>query len=482
MNNNIVVTPELLRSRIDQIRSDSPWLEEYQIEAILCTELEIDSIATPDKYVMLEAALRSARTAPTPGNTALIGGRQYTTITEDTSGKFGAYDAVNKGASQRRDLATRALYTLSENAASGERSNAVLDKARVSITRNIKQEVSRVGFTLSIFLILSVVISFLVVAAFTLFTYSSHSVQNMRLTDVDTFITAPKTMAFLQAGIMLLCLALPFVIYVLAHKLPVHEMIPLHKLRKGEFMPMFWVGLGALILDGCLVHYLELLTNPASRPSANLTSVRGAFYSYDALSMGSSALDIIITIVCLGIIPAIIETFVFNGVILQVLRRRGGDNFALMMSSLLFALTTTDFVEMIGSFVSCMLLGYLVIYSGSLIPAASARLAERTLFVLITQLGYSLVIDINFIHYLDCLLTIVLLLTAVFSANIMLKRFPEMFVLKKSDPILSLKQKMRISLLRVPVIVLILLCIVFSLVQLIPLESLPNYASEVMYG
>lgn len=481
MNNNIV-TPELLRSRIDQIRIDSPWLEEYQIEAILCTELEIDSIATPDKYTMLEAALRSARSSAPSQGTALIGGSQYTTITEDTSGKFGAYDAVNKGASQRKDIATRALYTLKDSAASGERSTAVLDKARVSITRNIKQEVSRVGFTLTLFLVLSVTISFLMVAAFTIFTYNSNSIKSMRLTEVDAFISEPTTMAFLQAGIMLLCLAVPFVVYVLAHKLPVHEMIPLHKLRKGEFMPMFWVGLGALVLDGCLVHYLNFITNPSSTLSSNLTSVRGAFYSYDAISMGSSAFDIIVTVVCMAILPAVIETFVFNGVILQVLRRRGGDNFALMMSSLLFALTTTDFAEMIGSFVSCMMLGYLVIYSGSLIPAAAARLAERLLFVTITQLGFSLIIDINFIHYLDCLLTIGLLLTAVLAARVMLKRFPEMFVLKKSDPILTLGQKMRISLLRAPVLVLILLCVIFSLVQLIPLESLPGYASEVMYG
>jgi len=57
-----------------------------------------------------------------------------------------------------------------------------------------------------------------------------------------------------------------------------------------------------------------------------------------------------------------------------------------------------------------------------------------------------------------------------------------MFVLKKSDPILTLGQKMRLSLLRAPVVVLIVICLIFSVVQLIPLESLPAYASEVMYG
>jgi len=478
--NNTIATPDMIRSRVEQLRADSPWLEEYQLEAILCTELEIDPVATPDQYVLLEAALRNTRSGTgASGNAAH--GRQYSAISEDAIGKFGAYEAVNKGASQRKDLATRALYTLSENAASGERSSAVLEKARISISRNIKQEVSRVSFTLSLFFVLSVILSFLIVAAFTLFTYNNHTIGMFRLSDVDAFISTPQTMALIHAGVMLLCLAVPFVVYVLAHKLPVHEMIPLHKLRDGEFMPMFFVGLGVLVLDGCLVNYLNLFLGNSST-TGNLTHVRGAFYSFDAIAMGNSAIEIILTMICLGIIPALIETFVFNGVILQVLRRRGGDSYALLMSSLLFALSTTNFVEMIGSFISCMLLGYLVIYSGSLIPAAAARLVERILFVVITQMGFLTKSGINFIHYIDCLLTIIILTAAVLYARIMFQRFPEMFVLKKSDPCLTLAQKMHISLLRVPVLVLMALCLLFSLVQLIPLENIPAFADGAIYG
>lgn len=480
--NNTVVTPEMIRSRVEQLRIDSPWLEEYQIEAVLCTELGIDPALTPDKYVILEAALRNTRNETPRGRAGVAVGRQYSTITEDATGKFGAYEAVNKGASQRKDIATRALYTLTENAAAGERSSAVLEKARVTISRNIKQEMTLVGFTLSLFMLLSLVVSFVVVIGFTIFSYNQNSINQFRLSDVDSFISNPQTMAFVQAGVMLLCLAVPFVIYVLAHKLPVHEMIPLHKLRQGEFFPMFWVGLGILVLDGCLVHYLNSVFDTGANVSSNLTSVRGAFYDFDAVSMGTDATQIILTIICLGIIPSLVETFVFNGVILQVLRRRGGDSFALLMSSLLFALCTTDFVEMIGAFISCMLLGYMVIYSGSLIPAAAARLAERLLAVVITQLGFTATSDINLIHYVDCLLTVVLLLVAVLSARTMLQRFPEMFVLKKSDPCLTLGQKVRMSVLRAPVLLLIAICLIVSLLQLVPLEQLPIFANQIMYG
>jgi len=481
MNNNIQVTPDVVRSRIEQIRADSPWMEEYEIEAIVCTELGIDPVATPDLYVILEAAMRSSR-AGAASNTTIVAGKEYSTISEDVTGKFGAYEAVNKGASQRKDIATRALYTLTENAASGERSSAVLEKARISISRNIKQEVSQVGFTLSLFMILGMALSFLVVVMYTVFSFSKSNIGSFRMSDIDAFVTEPRTMAILQAGMMLLCLAVPFVIYVLAHKLPVHEMIPLHKLRKGEFMPMLLVGLGVLALDGCLVNYVKSISGLDNHSGSALTSVRGAFYSFDAISLGSSAFEIILTIICLGIVPALVETFVFNGVILQVFRRRGGDSFALLLSSMLFALSTTDFVEMLGAFVSCMMLGYLVIYSGSLIPAAAARLCERLLFVVITQLGFSIENDVNAIHYIDCLITIVLLLVAVLAARVMLRRFPEMFVLKKSDPCLTLAEKVKMSVLRVPVLLLIAISLLFSIIQLIPLENLPVYADTLMYG
>lgn len=480
MNNNITVTPEIIRSRIEQMRADSPWMEEYEIEAILCTELNIDPSSTPDLYVILEACLRGTRADSSASGDSVAASKQYSAIPEDVTGKFGAYEAVNKGASQRKDLATRALYTLTENAAGSERSSAVLEKARISISRNIKREMTLLGFTLTLFMVLSVVTSFVVVALYMVFSYSSNNIGQFRLSDVDAFITNPRNMAMFQAGVLLLCLGLPFIVYVMAHKLPAHEMIPLHRLRKGEFMPMFWMGLGILTLDGCLVNYMNRLLNLDSANGTNLTSVRGAFYSFDAISLGSSAFDILLTVACLGVVPALIETFVFNGVILQLLRRRGGDSFALLISSLLFALTTTNFVEMLGAFISCMLLGYMVIYSGSLVPAAAARLAERILFVIITQIGFTNTNNVNAIHYIDCLLTIIILFAAVFSARTMFQRFPEMFVLKKSDPCLTINEKVKMSLSRLPVILLIVLSLLYSIIQLIPLEKLPSVADTLI--
>lgn len=463
---------EIIRSRIEQIRAESPWMEEYEIEAIVCTELDIDQSTTPDKYLTMETAMRETRPSKDkpvvePAAVAAIT-KDYSEIKEDTTGKYGAYEAINRGAAQRKDLATRALYQLTENAATAEKSSAILEKARAAISKNIKKEVSHVSFSLLLFVIIEVMISIALVVVYALTTYNT--VQDLNYRDVYDFITSSTNMALLHAGMLLLGLGFPFVAYVFTHKLPLRDMVPLHKLRKGELMPMFWMGLGMMTLDGCFVNYF-------SQPSP----VRGAFYDFDAVSFGTSPVEVALTVACLGIVPALIETFVFNGVILQVLRRRGGDSYALLFSGLLYAILTTNFVEMPGAFLSCMWLGYMVIFSGSLLPAALVRLVERILYVVITQIAFS-GSDIDVVHYIDCFVSILILVFAIFSIRTMLKRFPEMFVLKKSDPCLTVGQKVRVSFSRVAVIILIIYSVTFSLLQLVSFDSIISFANRAING
>ena len=64
----------------------------------------------------------------------------------------------------------------------------------------------------------------------------------------------------------------------------------------------------------------------------------------------------------------------------------------------------------------------------------------------------------------------------------MLKRFPEFFVLKRSDPCLSLAEKLKISVSRWSVVLLMLYSLVFSIIQLFDLDQILSNASTVMYG
>lgn len=442
---------DAVRIRVQQIRAESPWMEDYEIEAIICTEFDLHNFNVSEVRAITDSKKSS--------DFAHSG---YETIKEDAIGKFSAYEPVSKGKAQRRDIATRALYTLTENA-DNQQNKAVLQKARLTIGKHIKQEASHVGFSLLLFVAIEAIISTIIV----LFTVQT---MGWSIDEVYDFTINPRNMAMLHAGMLLLGLAFPFIAYLFVHKLPINEMVPLHSLRKGELMPLVWSGLAIFMMDGCVVNYL---THPGG--------LRGANYNFDVVSFGSSPLDIMLTFAGLGIIPALIETFVFNGVILQVFRRRGGDGFALIISSLLFAILTTNFSEMPGAFVTNMWLGYMVIYSGSLIPAVVVRLAERLLFFGITQLGFTLS-DLNLVMYIDSFISILIIIVGLVSLAKLLRRFPEYFVIKRADPVLTMGQKLKFALSRVTVLLLILYSVVFSVIQTFDLSTIINEVSNRLYG
>lgn len=438
-----------IRSRVQQLREESPWFEDYEIEAIICTEFDLEKYNVSEIHALTDTKIK-------PG-----GQTEYDVIQTDEIGKFGAYSPVNKGASQRKDFGTRALYSLLEK--NSAQNAGILDRARQTISVNVKRESRRIGFTLLLYFVIMGVISVALVG-FTVL------IMGWSIDEVNTFISNPRNTALLHAGILLLGLGFPFVAYIFIHKLPVGEMVPLHKLRSGELMPMVWMGLALMMVDGCFVNYV-------SYPGA----LRGANYSFDVMSFGSSFSDIALTLVCLAIIPALIETFVFDGVILQVFRRRGGDAFALMTSALLYAIMTTNFIEMPGAFITAMWLGYMVVFSGSLVPAVVTRLIERLLFFIVTQLGFSTSLGSG-IHYLDCGISIFIILIGLLNVAVMLRRFPEFFVLKRSDPCLTVSQKVEMSVSRWSVVVLMVISLVFSAVQLVDLPEIINMVTERIYG
>ena len=442
---------DAVRIRVQQIRAESPWMEDYEIEAIVCTEFDLSSFNVSEVRAVTDSA-----------NALQTSNAGYDSIREDAIGKFGAYEPVSKGAAQRKDMATRALYTLTEKG-NDQQSRAVLQKAAATIGKNIKRESNRVGFSLLLFIVIEVIISVIIV----MFTVS---IMGWSIDEVYAFVVKPSNMAMLHAGMLLLGLAFPFLAYLFIHKLPINEMVPLHSLRKGELMPLVWTGLGMMMVDGCISNYI-------SHPDG----LRGANYNFDVVSFGSTPIDVLLTFVCLGIIPALIETFVFNGVILQVFRRRGGDGFALVFSSLLFAIMTPNFAEMPGAFLTSLWLGYMVIYSGSLVPAVIVRLAERILFFVVTQMGF-LVSDIDFIMYADCFISIIIILIGMVSMATLLKRFPEYFVIKRSDPVLTMGQKLRFGLTRWSIIALMLYSIVFSVIQLFDINEIIERTTTMLYG
>jgi len=78
--------------------------------------------------------------------------------------------------------------------------------------------------------------------------------------------------------------------------------------------------------------------------------------------------EIIIYLISLSVIPAVFEELLCRGAIMQSLRRFG-DPFALVVSSILFAMMHRNFLQGPNAFLAGLVLGYFTLRSGSLIPA-----------------------------------------------------------------------------------------------------------------
>jgi len=443
-----------IKAKIDALKEEKPWLELYEIEAIIAEETGIDVA----NYLQNE---------PTDNKK----GSNYSAITADVSGKYGAYEddddddkpqeiqqpAVEQPKVESVSPAEAALQAEREAA-----KKAVEKRARKTIAKNINSEMSRVGFTLLLYVVLTLAACvglslFLVV------------LMGKDITEVSAFVSDPKFAAVFEGALLFLGLALPFVFYIYINKLPVGDMVPLKQLRDGELLPMIFIGLGVVMLEGYAVNLL-----------ATDFDFTGANYSYNSVSLGTTFGEFIVSLLCLSLVPALVETFVFNGVILQVLRRRGGDGYALIMSAILHAILCANFEDMIGAFVTSLVLGYLVIYSGSLVPAVIVRGIDLIIFLGITQLGF-IVPSLDTVMLIDMVISLGLIVAAIFSIMTMLKRFPNFFQIKKGDQYMTVGEKVRISLLRPTVLILAAYSVCFALIQLFPIDEILEFAEGKIY-
>ena len=103
-----------------------------------------------------------------------------------------------------------------------------------------------------------------------------------------------------------------------------------------------------------------------------MTSVGAAPSMPDFSPTSTGLASSIMFLIALSVVPAIFEEVLFRGVILQALRRFG-DTFALVMSSLLFAMLHRNFIQGPNALIVGMVLGYFTLRAGSIIPAIVAH-------------------------------------------------------------------------------------------------------------
>lgn len=168
---------------------------------------------------------------------------------------------------------------------------------------------------------------------------------------------------------------LPIILGLILLKMPAKYAFPMRKTPAD----ILFSSIGFSMLLSVLGSILVLIV------SESLIAVFGVAPVYPESVVPRGIPANILFFISVAVLPAILEEALFRGVIMQHLRRYG-DMFALVISSLLFALAHGNLVQIPYAFLLGLLIGYFVLYSGSLIPGIVMHLVNNGTSVVVQWL------------------------------------------------------------------------------------------------
>lgn len=238
---------------------------------------------------------------------------------------------------------------------------------------------------------------------------------------------------------------LPFLVYMLAIKMPFRAALPMHKGRKSTFWLAIPIAMGVTVVSSFISSYLSMLLDRL-----------GIGMSTPDISMPSNAVSVLLTILSSVILPCLIEEFAIRGVVMQSLRRFG-DSFALVTSSILFAMLHSTLAQVPTAFLMGLCIGYFVLRTGNIWCGVAIHFCNNA-FALILNFA----IDHTQVQYQNMAILItygVLLLVAVVSAVVYISRTPNAFRLAPSPIALTEGKKYQSFFVSAPMIVALVLLI-----------------------
>ncbi len=111
----------------------------------------------------------------------------------------------------------------------------------------------------------------------------------------------------------------------------------------------------------------------------------------DELQKMFTSANVWLLILCIAAMPAVCEEIAFRGFILSGFRRLGNNRRAIVVSALFFGIAHGFLQQEINAFVMGLLLGYLAVRSGSLLPGMTFHFLHNSLSVLSAKITPELI-------------------------------------------------------------------------------------------
>ena len=180
---------------------------------------------------------------------------------------------------------------------------------------------------------------------------------------------SPVGQGLFSMSINTLALLLPALLAAVLLNMPFRIAFPMRRTSARLTVPGVFCCLGMSVIG---VGIAVLLTSLLARTA-------GVGASMPDFSAPYGGVEIVMFLIAISVVPAVFEELLCRGVVMQSLRRFG-DDFALVTSSLLFAMLHRNLLQGPNAFVTGMLLGYFTLRAGSLIPAIVMHFFNNFIF------------------------------------------------------------------------------------------------------
>jgi len=182
-------------------------------------------------------------------------------------------------------------------------------------------------------------------------------------------VNTPVGNSILNISLNTLSLLIPALLIAHFLKMPYSAAFPLRRASARLTVPGVLCCFGTAMIG---LYLAEIITTI-------LAGTTGIVASSPDFSPPYGGVQIMLYFIAISVVPAVFEEVLCRGVVMQSLRRFG-DGFALVTSSLLFAMLHRNLHQGPNAFVTGMLLGYFTLRAGSLIPAIIMHFANNFTF------------------------------------------------------------------------------------------------------
>ena len=251
----------------------------------------------------------------------------------------------------------------------------------------------------------------------------------------------------------IISMGLPFFIYAVSIRIPVRRALPLQMPPLSLLIPSIFLTFGA--------------TAVASFASGILQNLLYFLGIYAPGNLGelptTTASATVVYLISSTLLPAVLEEFVFRGVLMQSLRRFG-DAMAVVVSAVLFAAAHGNIIVFPLALTMGLCSGYFVIRMGSLWPSILFHFLYNSLSIGLNEAYIRLPQNISLL--LSSALTLAQLLLAVLSLIYLMKTRTGIFSLKPAQTTLNESAKLKTFFSSVAIIVVLCLFALLAITNL----------------